>query len=253
MKSSSKLFIASGLGALVLATTGSPAQEKRDPEAQGLVMPLKQVSVSSPVFQEVITAVLVEEGDTVKEGQILVQLRADKEELEVQRTQKLIELSEFKSKGAQALFNEKIASHEKALEEKAQLELSRILHRSAEVSLKEKSVRSPLSGIVVKRYKEAGESIDRVEKLMDIVNIDQVYAQFYLEPKLMTSIRIDQPVTVKMPVLTNQTFTGKVSFVDPRIDAASGMFRVKVLIDNADHRIKSGMRATADFEKLLAR
>jgi multidrug efflux pump subunit AcrA (membrane-fusion protein) len=38
-----------------------------------------------------------------------------------------------------------------------------------------------------------------------------------------------------------------VSFIDPRIDAASGLFRVKLLLDNPNHDIKAGMRAQGDF------
>lgn len=222
----------------------------RAEETQGLVLPIKQVSVSSPVLQEVITAVVVEEGDEVKEGQTLVKLRSEKEQLEVARTQKLIELATFKSAGAEALFREKMGSKEKWLEETAQLELAKIMHSAAEVSLKEKTIVAPLSGIVVKKYKETGESVDRVEKLVDVVNIDQVYVQFYLDPKLMTSIKQDQPVNVKFPVIGNAEFTGKVSFIDPRIDAGSGLFRIKILIDNKDHKIKAGMRGMADFAKL---
>lgn len=221
----------------------------RGQETQGLVLPFKLVSVSSPVLQEVINSVLVEEGDTVKEGQAIVQLRAEKEELEVERTEKQIELYEFKSKGSETLFKEKMGSREKSLEDQAQLALARILHRAAEVSLKEKTIRAPLAGTVVKKYKEAGESVDRVEKLIDIVNIDQVYVQFYLDPKLMTSVKNDQVVPVKFPVIGNAEFTSKISFIDPRIDAGSGLFRIKVLIENADHKIKAGMRGTADFGK----
>jgi membrane fusion protein (multidrug efflux system) len=219
-------------------------------EVQGVVLPGKQVSLSSPVYQEVINAILVEEGDTVKEGQPLVQLRAEREELEVARTQKLIELATFKSKGAESLFKEKMGSREKALEEQAQLELSQILHRAAELSVRERTVRSPLSGIVVKRYKEAGESVEKVEKLLDIVNIDRVYVQFYLDPKLMETVKMEQPVKIKIPVpLGGQEFTSSVSFIDPRIDAGSGLFRIKVQIENADHKIKAGMRAMADFDR----
>jgi membrane fusion protein, multidrug efflux system len=219
-------------------------------EKQGLVIPFKIVSVSSPVLQEVIESVLVEEGDEVKEGQPLVQLRAEKESLEVERTQKLIELSTFKEAGAEKLFNELIGSKEKWLEERAQLELAKILHRAAEVALKEKTVTAPLAGLVVKKYKEAGESVDRAEKLFDIVNIDQIYVQFYLDPVLMEKIKEGQSVRVTFPVINNAEATGKVAFVDPRIDAGSGLFRVKVLIDNKTRNIKAGMRATADFAKV---
>ena len=221
----------------------------RAEEKQGLVIPFKTVSVSSPVLQEVIHSVLVDEGDEVTEGQPLVQLRAEREALEVERTQKLIELSTFKSDGAKALFKEKMGSKEKWLEEQAQLELSKILHRAAENSLKEKTVAAPLAGIVVKKYKEAGESVDRAEKLMDIVSIDQVYVQFYLDPVLMESTKEGQTVKVKFPVINNTELTGKITFVDPRIDAGSGFFRVKVLLENKSRIVKAGMRATAEFGK----
>ena len=232
------------LSALLLSLAVGRAEEK-----QGIVIPFKTVSVSSPVLQEVIDSVLVEEGDEVRQGQPLVQLRAEREALEVERTQKLIELATFKSEGAQALFKEKMGSKEKWLEEKAQLELSTILHRAAETMLKEKTVRSPLAGVVVKKYKEAGESVDRAEKLMDIVNIDQVYVQFYLDPVLMAATKEGQEVRIKFPVIANAEYTGKITFVDPRIDAGSGFFRVKVLLENKDRKVKAGMRATADFGK----
>ncbi len=221
----------------------------RADEKQGIVIPFKTVSVSSPVLQEVIDSVLVDEGAEVTEGQPIVQLRAEKESLEVERTQKLIELGKFKSEGAHKLFNEKMGSKEKWLEEQAQLELSTILHRSAENMLKEKTVRAPLAGVVVKKYKEAGESVDRAEKLMDIVNIDQVYVQFYLDPELMPATKEGQEVRVKFSVINNAEFTGKITFVDPRIDAGSGFFRVKVLLENKARTIKAGMRAIADFGK----
>ncbi|MES2568442.1 MAG: efflux RND transporter periplasmic adaptor subunit [Verrucomicrobiota bacterium] len=222
-------------------------------ETQGIVYPIKQVSVSSPVFQEIINAILVEEGDTVNEGQPIVQLRSEREELEVLRTQKLIEVTQFKAKGADSLFKEKMGSKEKALEEKAQLELAQILHRVAEVALKEKTIRAPLAGIVVKKYKEVGESAEKVEKLIDIVNIDQVYVQFYLDPKLMQSFKKGQSVNVRVPVIGNEEFAAEVAFIDPRIDAGSGLFRIKLQVANADHKIKAGMRAMADFSKLSAR
>lgn len=222
----------------------------RADDTQGLVMPLKQVSVSSPVLQEVIEHVLVEEGDAVKEGQVLIELRKEKEELEVKQAEQVVEQKRFTAEGAQKLYKEKIGSQEAAIQKQTELDLAKIQLKAAEVRLKEKTIRAPLNGIVVKKYKEAGEAVDRVEKLLDVVNIDQVYVQFYLDPKLMDSIKQDMQVPVRFAVIGNQDFIGKVSFIDPRIDAGSGLFRVKVLIENADHKIKAGMRGTVDFGKL---
>jgi RND family efflux transporter MFP subunit len=222
-------------------------------DIQGLVLPLKSVSVASPVLQEVVDSVLVEEGNPVTEGQPIVQLRAEKEALMVEQYKKIIEQKEFTAKGALALSKEKMMSREAVLEKQTELELAQIQLRQAEVLLKEKTIRSPLNGIVVKKYKESGESVDRAEKLMDVVNIDEVYVQFYLDPKLLTSVKVDQVVAVRFPVIGDRKFEGKVAFVDPRIDATSGLFRVKLLLPNPGHTIKPGMRGVADFSQLMAR
>jgi len=47
-----------------------------------------------------------------------------------------------------------------------------------------------------------------------------------------------------------QDYVAEVSFVDPRIDAASGLFQVKLQLDNPGHEIKAGMRGQADFSKI---
>jgi len=235
------------LHALALLTICSAASAE---DVQGIVLPVKQVSISSPVFQDTITAVLVEEGDTVTEGQELLKLRSEKEELEVRRTQKVVELSEFKARGAQSLFDDKMGSREKALEEQAQLEVQRLVHQLAQVALREKTIRSPLSGIVVKKYKETGEGVERVEKLFDIVNIDQIYIQFYLDPKLMGSLKEGQKVQVRFPALGPTPSTASITFIDPRIDAASGLFRLKLQMENPGHRIKAGTRGAADFSTI---
>lgn len=223
-----------------------PAQAE---EVQGVVLAVKQVSVSSPVLQEVIKEVLVEEGDTVKEGQPLVQLENAKEELAVQEGERLVENAEFIAKGTEALHKDKMGSREQMLKAKTELELAKIRLAAAQVSLKEKTIRAPLSGIVVKKHKEAGEAVDRVEKLIDLVNIDQVYVQCYVNPKLLPQLQQGSEVSVRISEPINAKFIGKIDFIAPNIDASSGLLRVKVLIDNPDHTIKAGLKGIANFGK----
>ncbi len=219
-------------------------------EVQGLVHPIEHASVASPVLQEVVQEVLVKEGDEVTKGQVLIQLRNSKEMLAVEEAKKLIEQAEFVSKGLSQLFKEKMGSQEQAVKAGTDLDLAKIKLALAEEQLKEKTIRSPLNGIVVKKYKEAGESVDRVEKLVDILNIDQVDVEFYLDPKYMLTLHVGEPVPVHFPVLGGQEFTGKIDFIAPQIDAPSNTFLLKLLIDNPTHKIKAGMRGFIDLNKL---
>jgi membrane fusion protein (multidrug efflux system) len=225
-----------------LLSSNLPAEE-----VQGVVQAVKQVSVSSPVLQEVIREVFVKEGDTVKEGQPLVQLQNSKEELAVQEAERLVENMEFQFKGMQSLFNDKMGSKEAALKARTELELAKIRLAAAKVNLEEKTIRAPLAGIVTKKHKEAGEAVDRVEKLMDVVNIDQVYVQFYVNPRYLTQLKEGQEITVRFDAPINSKFPGKIDFVAPNIDASSGLLRVKVLIENPEHVIKAGLKGTATF------
>lgn len=237
---------------IVLAAIAALAPALRAEEVQGLILPLHSVAVATPV-QDVVREIFVEEGDTVTEGQRLARLRDTQEMLEIQRIERLIAMREFAAKGMSELLKEKMVSREAAMEKQTELDLAKAEREIVKERLEEKTIKSPLDGIVVKKHKEPGEAVERVATLFDIVNIDQVYAQFYLDPKWMARTAVGQRIPVRIPVLGDAPeFDGVVSFVDPRIDAASGLFRVKVLIDNPRHEIKAGMRASADFEKAVA-
>jgi membrane fusion protein, multidrug efflux system len=229
------------------------AAKIRAEEVEGLVRPVEHASVSSPVLQEVIDAVLVKDGDEVTKDQVLVHLRDSKEKLAVEEAKNLIEQAEFVAKGLKSLMDSHMGSKEQWMKADTDLKLSRLKLELAEEQLKEKTIRAPFSGIVVQKYKEAGESVDRVEKLVDIVNIDQVYVRYFLDPKYMLTLQIGQPVTVRFPALNGEQFTGKIDFIAPEIDAPSNLFLLKLLIENPAHKIKGGMRGMADFARLAGR
>jgi membrane fusion protein, multidrug efflux system len=216
---------------------------------QGLVIPIRQVSVSSPVVQDVITKMLVKEGDTVKEGDVIVQLRNEHEAIDVKLSEKLIELKKFIARGQQKLYKEEMGSEEKALEAKTDLELAQLQLEAKKIALREKTILSPLSGRVVKKYKEAGEAVMREEKLVDIINLEKVNVRFYLPPNLRLTLKEGAPVQVKIADLNNEAFQGKITFIDPRNDAASGLILIWVEIDNRDFKIAPGMKGLAEFGK----
>jgi RND family efflux transporter MFP subunit len=223
-------------------------------EIQGLVLPYKEVSVSSPVLQDVVKDIKVDEGDTVKQGDVLADLLNDREQLDVQRYQNVEKRAEYQYKAMKALAETHDASQDALMEKQTDLQGAKLDAQLAQQALDEKTIKSPLAGIVVKRYKEVGEAVDRTEKLFDIVNIDKVYVQFYLNPTYMEKLSVGDTVQVHFPALKqgHQEYPARVSFIDPRIDAASQLFRVKLLLDNPQHEIKAGMSGVADFSKAAA-
>jgi membrane fusion protein (multidrug efflux system) len=218
---------------------------------QGLVLPFKEVSVSSPVLQDVVKDIEVDEGDQVKKDQVLAHLLNDREQIDVQRYDNLVKRAEYQYKAMKTLADSHDASQDALIEKETDLQAAKLDYQLAVTALEEKTIKSPLSGIVVKRYKEQGESVDRTEKLFDVVNIDQVYIQFYLNPSFIEKLAVGDKIAVRFPALKQgaKEYQAAVSFIDPRIDAASQLFRVKLLLDNPNHDIKAGMSGEADFSK----
>jgi len=74
-----------------------------------------------------------------------------------------------------------------------------------------------------------------------------------LHSEQLVRLQIGDTVTVKCANTSaetggNDTFQGKIDFIDPRVDAASGLLRVKVLVANPQHVIKPGLRAEMIIE-----
>ena len=129
---------------------------------EGITQPRREVRISSPV-QEIVAEVMVEEGAVVKSGDLLARLVDDIEKAEFRRQEKVLEKRQFDHKAVASLAADKIASQEKELEARVEMEMAAIDLDLARRKLEEKSIRSPLDAVVVRRYKEPGESVDRVE------------------------------------------------------------------------------------------
>lgn len=214
----------------------------------GLVLPFKEVVVSSPV-QASIDAIMVKEGDTVAVGTPLAQLYSRIEQLDMLRTKADLEKKDFDFKGSKNLFAEKIISEDEALKNKIELELAKLQYETAAEIYRQRSITAPIAGIVVEKLHEAGESVTPSQPLFRLVDISKVYVQFYVKAEDLSLIHTGDTMRVRCPVIgADRIFRGKVDFIDPRVDAASGLMRVKVLLPNPEGEIKAGIRAEVSLD-----
>ena len=210
---------------------------------EGLILPFKEVVVSAPV-QSTIEAINYKEGATVKIGDVLAKLYGRIEELDMLRAKAALEKREFDFKGSKNLYADKIISEDEAMKGRIELELARLQSEQAEEIFRQRTITAPINGVIVEQMREVGESITATQPMFRLVDIDHVFVQFYARVEEAADIKIDGRLQVKCRV-DNQdaTFDGRVEFIDPRVDAASGLTRVKVLVANPEHRIRPGLRA----------
>lgn len=236
------------LAGLLLAGACLPAAALADlAHLDGIVLPFREVVVSAPV-QSTIVSVMVREGDTVQSGQRIAQLYSRLEELDLGRAKAILEKRIFDHRGMKRLFDDKIVPEDKELEARIELELAQLQHDIAAENVRIRAITSPLDGTVVERLREAGESVTATQPLFRIIDISRVYVQFFIRAEELPHFSTGQKLTARFDALKGSaTYTGQVDFIDPRVDASSGLIRVRLLIENPRQLIKAGMRASVSL------
>ena len=215
--------------------------------ADGVLLPFKEVTVSSAVVG-ILAEVNVEEGDSVATGDLLARLVDRVETKEAERSAKVLEQKEFAAQGTQNLFKYKVVSECEAIEKRLDRDVAQLQQQIALEQLDRRKIKSPLNGLVVEKKKEAGEAVDENEPVFRIIDISRVYLQVFVEAGVALALKGNDTVVVRFPEYQNVERPGTIDFIDPRIDGASGLVRVKILIDNTDRKLIAGMRGSVAFQ-----
>ncbi len=117
----------------------------------------------------------------------------------------------------------------------------------AENALSHTSVKSPMDGIIVQRNIEPGELAQPGTPLLTLVKMDQVKIEVSLPQEHVNEVKPGDVVMIDVAGLGNQTIEGKLQFVSPVSDPNTSTFPIKVLVDNQQGLLKSGMIAQVSF------
>ena len=245
-----------------------------------LIEPWQVIEIRSPV-EGLIDKITVHRGDTIRKGQLLVELRSDAERSGVDSaryrsemegriasannrldfaTKKLgraIELSDEKFVAPQAKDE---AEAEKRLAESElkdaieTRELAKIEHRRAKDLLNLRMLHSPIDGLVVDRMLNVGDLAEAGsgrKAILKVAQIDPLRVEVLLPVQAFGKLRAGMPVSV-----TAEGFAGRhpatVKVVDRVFDAASGTFGVRLELPNPGGRLPAGLRCQAEFAQVQA-
>lgn len=221
----------------------------------------------------VLKEILVERGALVEEDQVLVRLDDDVEqatvdlalarmqmdaELQERREarafarRELARIDELLSKKAVSMTEKDRARTEAVLaglqlrqteqrERVAQLELQR-----AQKVLSRRTIRSPISGIVVERSLSPGESVEN-QTIMKLAAIDPLNVEVIIPVEHFGAIEPDMRAVVMPRFPGAQRHEATVTIVDRVVDAASDTFGVRLELPNPDHAIPGGVRCEISF------
>ena len=135
--------------------------------------------------------------------------------------------------------------------EKAQadLETARAQQESISAKKQQRILRSPVSGVVAKRYVETGAVVTPgVHRVLRLLQCEEAVALIELGEKVYKHIRPGQRVLIQVDTLGGKEFVTKVNRVCPEIDKKNRTFTIEAKIANPDTVLAAGMSCRASIE-----
>lgn len=269
-----------GCGAVLAALLGSGAAFAG--EFDCVIEPSKTVDVRA-ASEGLIEKILVDRGDLVKAGQVLVILDSgvEREAAELARfratMQGRIVASESRVEFATAKYarREKLAGQafislqdrdealaEKKLAESALIEagddrrLAEIEYRRLSEQLRLRTIKSPVDGIVVDRMLTSGELADNRDlrkPILKLADIATLYVEVLMPVEALGKLTRGQSVDVLPEEPVGGRHRATVKVIDRVHDAASGTFGVRLEMPNPGLKLPAGIKCKASFPGVSGR
>lgn len=215
-----------------------------------------------PLSSGVLQAMLVEEGDRVKKGQILFRLRSSAQDLGVRQAEAALATAEVAAASAEtelrrtqalresdsvapAVLDQVKARHDAAV---AQVAQARAAINSARQASSDTVVTAPFAGIVASRMASVGETVTMMPPTVVLViqDIDSLEVRANLPESALATVREGSPVRVRFPAIDVSRVV-PILRVNPSVNPMTRTIEVVAEVPNPDHALKAGMLVECDF------
>jgi len=217
-----------------------------------VVNPYRSANVGSQVGG-VIEHFNAEEGDHIKEGQIVVELYDRRYVLMVERARERVNAlkvalgraeEEARIKGE--VYELDATTRQEVLKAQSEAEVARYRLAEAkreldlaEFDLEACKIQAPFTGYLASKFKQPDESVERLEKIFAIVDTSRILAVANVPEEMVSEFR--KGAKAVFIYGEGKEFTGRIDRVGKLIDPKSRTKRVYVLIDNRGNELEAGM------------
>jgi RND family efflux transporter MFP subunit len=245
----------------------------------GVVDPVTKVDVKSAVSGRVLT-LKVREGAVVKQGDVLAEIEPDVNQAQsLSDVQASVKDAELKLQDAErdyavqkSLFEQGLlgkdpfrASEIKRDQAKENLRAAQMRYQivedrgipiSGNASSQNARVTAPMSGVVIKKGVELGETVtsgvssfNAGTVLFTVADLKSLIIRVNLNEVDIAKVHVGQPVRISLDAYPQKIFTGRVSFVAPSAELVEKIkvFKVEVTLDELGDSFKTGMSANVEI------
>ncbi len=221
----------------------------------GAVTPLREATIG-PKASGTISAILVDEGDTVKKGQTLFRLAGGAQSIGIKQAQAslsgaviardqakraLDRQQKLKDRGSisSANFDQAKSAFDQA---EAGVAQARAAVSMARRNRADTAAIAPFDGLIVRRFKQVGETVTMMPPTPVILLQDQTVLELRvkLPEMLLRTLEVGREITAEFPAL-NISRTATIARIQPMVDPITRTVEIVAHLSNRDGLLKPGM------------
>jgi membrane fusion protein, copper/silver efflux system len=107
---------------------------------------------------------------------------------------------------------------------------------------------SPVTGVIMKKDVVAGQMVRAGQEMFRLADLSKIWVIADVAEQDLGMIRIGAPTTMSFRALPGEIFQGRVTFVLHELEMATRTGKVRIEVENPEHRIKHEMFADVDID-----
>lgn len=212
----------------------------RDIQAVGTLTARDSVVLRAEVAGRIV-ALNFQEGQEVKQGQIVVQLDDSMADAQVQQAQANLRLTDSQLRRAGQLANQGFISAQAKDEASSKHAVQQAELRLAKVQLDKTQIRAPFTGIAGLKMISVGDYVSPGAELVNIEDIHSLSVDFSVPEQYLAGLKVGMPVSLRLDAFPGEVRMGELSVISPQVDAAARTIRLRARIDNQDGSLRPGL------------
>lgn len=203
------------------------------------ILPYKKNDITPSASGVHIQRIMVEVGDKVQKGQLLLTL--DPTRYNQQRVQ--LQTLEDDYQRLLPVYEAGGISRQQIDQAKASLDIQREIVADLKKNIE---VHAPISGVVTQRNYESGDLFAQ-QPILTLMQINPLKVSVHISEQYFRNVKVGMPIELGVDIFPDKKFMGRVELIYPAMDAATRTFEVEVRIPNSELMLRPGMYANSTF------
>ena len=189
----------------------------------------------------VLMKVLVEEGMTVREGQLLAELDDSSATASVAQAEAQMNKAGATFAYAEQSIKKQLISKREYDQANFDMQTQKAALQTARLQLAYTRIVAPVSGVIAERSVKVGNLIQVNQNLFRIVGMDPLQTVLSVPERQLGILKAGQMVALEADALPGKKYAGRILRIAPVVDATSGTFRVTCEFHDETSTLKPGM------------